>query len=61
MRKRDRKKAEEQAPMFRRSGLGVMNHDSDLLGGRHNDAAVLDGDEAFVHRLQVRADSQSLT
>jgi hypothetical protein len=33
LRKRKRMKAEEQAPMFKRAKNGVMNHDSDILGG----------------------------
>jgi hypothetical protein len=51
----------EQAPEFRRSTKGVMNHDSDILGGHLNDASIIDGDEAFVRRLQVEADSLSMT
>lgn len=56
-----RTKEGEQAPIFRRSTKGVMNHDSDILGGHLNDASVIDGDEAFAHRLQVEADSMSMT
>lgn len=60
-RKRQRMKGEEQAPMFKRAKNGVMNHDSDILGGKLDDASITDGDEAFVRRLQVEADAMSMT
>ena len=60
-RRRQKKGMPDQAPMFRRSTKGVMNHDSDFLGGHLNDASVVDGDEAFVRSLQVEADSMSMT
>jgi hypothetical protein len=56
---RKKKQGAELAPMFRRSN-GVMNHNSDILGGKHNDAAIIDGDEAFVHRMQHQADALSM-
>jgi hypothetical protein len=51
----------EQSLGFRRS-KGVMNHDSDLLAGKHNDAAIIDGEEHYgERRMQYEADDLSLT